>query len=253
MLKQARLEQIADLVATRGQVTVTELSSALSVSEATIRRDLDELAGWGRIRRAHGGAVRAAASDREPPLVVREAALVAEKRRIGRAAAELVSSGDRIFLGGGTTVASMADHLEDKRNLTVITNSLPIAGRLAERTDIELIVIGGVLRHSEQSMVSQIAERMIDEFRVDTVFMGVRAVDVAEGLTVDSVAEAAVDRAILRIGRQRVVLADHSKFGRSSTVRLVALGTVDIFVTDAISESLVREVAELGAKVVVAA
>jgi len=186
-------------------------------------------------------------------LVVREAALVAEKDRIGRAAAELVATGDRIFLGGGTTVATMADHLADKHNLTVITNSLPIAGRLAERTDIELIVIGGVFRHSERSMVSQIAERMIDEFRVDTVFMGIRAVDVAEGLTVDSVAEAAVDRAILRIGRQRVVLADHTKFGRSSTVRLVALETVDIFVTDAISESLGRDIAGLGAKVIVAA
>ena len=78
MLKQARLEQIAELVSAHGEVTVSELSSALSVSEATIRRDLDELAGRGRIRRAHGGAIRTVASDREPPLVVREAALVAE-------------------------------------------------------------------------------------------------------------------------------------------------------------------------------
>jgi DeoR/GlpR family transcriptional regulator of sugar metabolism len=252
VLKEARLDRILDLVAERGEVTVTELNEALLVSEATIRRDLDHLSQLGRVRRSHGGAVRVAGVDREPPLVLREGELRAEKERIGAAGARMIGGGDRIFLGSGTTVEAMATHLRGLRGLTAITNSLPVVNALAGSVGVELIVIGGVFRHTERSMISQVAERMISEFRVETVFMGVRAIDPVHGLTADSVAEASTDQAILQIARRCVVLADHTKFGRVSTVSLAPLERVDVMITDDIDPELARLIGAAGPEVVIA-
>lgn len=252
VLKEARLDRILDIVTERGQVTVSELNDALRVSEATIRRDLDHLSSLGWLRRAHGGAVRVAGAEREPPLALREAALRDEKERIGREAARMVSPGDRIFLCSGTTVETMTSHIRDMGDLTVVTNSLPVINQLADRSQIELIVIGGLFRHTELSMISQVAERAISEFRVDTVFMGVRALDPAHGLTADSIAEASTDRAILQIARRRVILADHTKFRRFSTVALAPLDAIHTIVTDAIDDDLLAEIHELGPDVRVA-
>ena len=161
-----------------------------------------------------------------------------EKERIGRAAAKLVQAGERVFLGSGTTVEAMAGHLGEVGRLTVITNSLPVVNRLADNLAIDLIVIGGEFRHTERSMISQVAERMIAEFRVDTVYMGVPAIDVVHGLTADSVAEASTDRAIMAIARRRVILADHTKFNRVGTVSLAQLDAVDLIITDQLDDGL---------------
>lgn len=250
MLKEARLDRILELVIERGQVTVNELNEDLLVSEATIRRDLDQLAQLGHIRRAHGGAVRAGGSDREPPLELRESEHRNEKERIAGEAARMVRAGGRIFLGSGTTVAALAPKLRGVGGLTVITNSLPVINQLADRGDLELIVIGGVFRHTERSMVSQVAERMVAEFRVDTVFMGVRAIDPLHGLTADSVTEACTDRAILGIAQHRVILADHTKFGRVSTVALAPLDHVHTIITDEIDDDVAKQIVACGPRVV---
>lgn len=250
MLKEARLDRILELVTERGQVTVTELNEDLLVSEATIRRDLDQLAQLGHVRRAHGGAVRSSGFDREPPLELRESEHRDEKQRIAGEAAKMVQPGTRIFLGSGTTVAALAPNLRGISDLTVVTNSLPVVNELADQGDLELIVIGGMFRHTERSMVSQVAERMVAEFRVDTVFMGVRAIDPVYGLTADSVTEACTDRAILAIAQHRVILADHTKFGRVSTVALAPLDQVHAIITDQIDDDVAKQIAACGPRVV---
>jgi DeoR family transcriptional regulator of aga operon len=252
VLKEARLDRILDLLAERGEITVTELNEALLVSEATIRRDLEHLSQLGRVRRSHGGAVRVGSTDCEPPLVLREGELRAEKERIGAAAARLVKEGDCVFLGSGTTVEAMAGHLRGVSGLTVITNSLPVVNVLAGSAGLDLIVIGGVFRHTERSMISQVAERMIAEFRAETVYMGVRAIDIVHGLTSDSVSEASTDRAILQIARRCIVLADHTKFGRVSTVSLAPLERVDVLITDEIDPQLAGELTDAGPEVLIA-
>lgn len=252
MLMEARLDRILELITERGQVTVTELNADLRVSDATVRRDLDRLARLGHIRRARGGAVRAGAIDREPPLELRENELRDEKERIAVEAARTIRTGTHLFLSSGTTVAAVTPHLCNVGDLTVITNSLPVINQLAGRSDVELIVVGGMFRHTERSMVSQFAERMIAEFRVDTVFMGARAIDADHGVTADSVAEACTDRAILKIARERVILADHTKFGRVSTVAVGPLDQVDKIITDRIDADDASLISQQGPVVVAA-
>lgn len=232
MLKQARHTQIRDIVDDRGQVTVAELNILLDVSEATVRRDLDELAEAGVVRRTHGGALRVAQAEKEPPMLVRKGEQAAEKARIGRLAATMVEDEQTIFLGSGTTVEAMVPHLTGYRDLTVITNSLPVVNLLQGRSNFDLIVVGGMFRQSELSMVGHIAEQAVRELRADMAFMGMRAIDPEQGFTSDFLPEALTDRAIFKIAPRRVVVADHSKFGRVSSVFLAPLTAAQVIVSD---------------------
>ena len=232
MLKETRQTQIRDIVEDRGQITVAELNSLLNVSEATVRRDLDELAEAGVVQRTHGGALRARHTEAEPPILVRQSEQAAEKARIGRLAASFVHDKQTIFLGSGTTVEALTPHLATGCDLTVITNSLPVVNALSGRPNIELIVVGGMLRRSELSMVGHIAEQAVAELRADIAFLGMRAIAPEHGFTSDFLPEALTDRAIFKIAPRRVVVADHTKFGRVSSVFLAPVTAAEDIVSD---------------------
>jgi len=252
MLKLARHTQIRAIVEQTGAATVAELNARLSVSEATIRRDLDELARRGLLRRTHGGAVRAGDYEQEPPLHQRETEQRAEKERIGRRAAALVTDGRTVFLGSGTTVQAMLPHLLDRHNLTVITNSLPVVNALAGRA-VELIVAGGLFRGRELSLIGHLAEAAIRELRADLVFMGMRGIDPLRGFTSDYLPEALTDRAILQIAPRRVILADHSKFGRAGAVFLAPVTAVEVIISDsALEPATAAALREKGLEVILA-
>jgi DeoR/GlpR family transcriptional regulator of sugar metabolism len=129
LLKAERQQLILEAVKDNRQATVAELSRRFDVSQVTIRRDLRELAAQGALRRAHGGALMAASTPPEPPVVQRLGRAEHCKACIGRAAASLVKDGDSIFIGSGSTTAHVARHLVDRRNLTVVTNALTGLGR----------------------------------------------------------------------------------------------------------------------------
>jgi DeoR/GlpR family transcriptional regulator of sugar metabolism len=252
MLKSARQHHIRRLVEKRGQISVTELNEILDVSEATIRRDLEQLAEEGWLIRAHGGAMRVESGLVEPPIKQRMSENAAEKRRIGRLAANLVSPGDTIFLGSGSTVSEMVSYLQDLKSLTVITNSLPVVNQLA-RSPVELVVIGGMFRSSEQSMVGHVADMAIREFRANHTFMGIRGIDVEHGLTSDFLPEAVTDRAILDIAPHCVIVADHSKFSRVGSVFLAPVTRANTVVTDdKVSAATVQALRESGIDVLIA-
>lgn len=235
------------LVEQRGRVTVPEMSDQFEVSEATIRRDLEELDRQGWLQRTHGGAVRLVNATKEPPMFQRIDEQRAEKRRIGEAAAGMIQDRETIFLGSGTTVLEIARHLPAGIRLTVITNSLPAINELADKPGIELIVIGGMLRQSELSMVGHVAEQAVHEFRADRVFMGMHAIDARHGFTNDFLPETMTDRAILAIARQVIVVADHSKFGRVSSALVGPVVTAQMIITDCeLPEACVAELVDLG-------
>jgi DeoR/GlpR family transcriptional regulator of sugar metabolism len=250
-IKEERQGRIQVMVEEQGRVFVTELSAYFNVSEATIRRDLEELDGQGQIRRTHGGAMRAEKAPKEPPMMQRMGENPDEKDRIGKAAVQFIKDGETIFLGSGTTVIEVARNLPPDISLTVITNSLPVVNKLAAHPRIELIVIGGMLRHSELSMVGHVAEQAVREFRADRVFLGMYAIDVGCGFTNDYPPEIMTDRAILEIAPQVIVLADHSKFSRVSSMLVAPVTASHVIITDkATPQTTIDQLREKGIRVI---
>jgi DeoR/GlpR family transcriptional regulator of sugar metabolism len=226
-----RQEQMLQFIQARKRTTVDELMAHFGVSPATVRRDLDALEKQGKVRRFRGGAMLGQAPP-ELPALQRAEEQAGEKARIGKAAAQLVADGDTIFLGSGTTVLEVAKNLHGRKNLTIITNSLMVVNELAYDEAIDTVLIGGMLRHSELSMIGHIAEQALQEVRANKVFMGIRAIDLKNGLTNDYLPETLTDRAILNIGAQTIILADHTKCGVISTAYLAPLSAIDVLITD---------------------
>jgi DeoR family transcriptional regulator of aga operon len=253
MSKAERKEKIRQLVHETGGVTVAELCARFAVSEATIRRDLEELDAKGVLARVHGGALRPDSVAPEPPIFQRAHEQAEFKDHIGRAAAELIADGETVFLGSGSTVLAVARYLKQRRSLTVISNSLPVINLLADAAGITLVALGGLVRQSELSLIGHIAEQSLAELRADKVVMGIRAVHLEQGLTNDYLPETMTDRAIVRLSPKLILVADHTKFGRTAPAFVAPLSVVDIVVTDSgISAETTHRLAEIGIQVIVA-
>ena len=251
LFTKQRQQAIAEVIARDGQATVEALCQLFDVSPATIRRDLDELDTQGVIIRTHGGAMRIAPAMPELPVLQRNSDQVEAKRRIGKAAAALVPEGAAVFIASGTTTLEIARALTSRANLTVITNALNVACLLADAPGITLVICGGVLRRSELSLLGHLTDYALSELRTDIVFIGAHAVSIEHGLSADNLAEVMTDRAILDIGLQRVLVADHSKFGKFATVRVAALSAVRTVITDdGLDAGLVKQLHEHGIKVI---
>lgn len=227
-----RQKQILSLLSKQGRLSVTEIVEQFSISEATARRDLESLASQGKAQRVHGGVIAVEQAPPELPILQREGEQADEKSLIGKAAAELIADGETIFLGSGTTVLETAKNLRERKNLTVITNSLPVLNALVGIKEITVVSLGGQLRESELSFIGHITEIALAEVRVDKVIMGARGLSLEHGLTNDYLQETLTDRAILKIGREVILVADHSKVNRVSTALLAPLSSINTFVTD---------------------
>ncbi len=227
-----RQKQILSLLTRQGRLSVADIVEQFSISEATARRDLESLASQGKAQRVHGGAIPVEQAPPELPILEREGEQTDEKNRIGRATAEMIADKETVFLGSGTTVLEVARNLRNRKNLTVITNSLPVLNMLAGAKEVTVISLGGILRDSELSFIGHITEQAMAELRTDKVIIGARAVSLEHGLTNDYLPETLTDRAILKVGREVILVADHSKINRVSTTFLAPLTDVHKLVTD---------------------
>jgi DeoR/GlpR family transcriptional regulator of sugar metabolism len=253
LLREERKRKISEFIEENKKATVAELSELFGVSESTIRRDLEELDEQGVIQRAHGGAVVVERAAPEPPIIQRIAENEEKKRRIGEAAAELVRNGETVFLGSGTTTLEVARNLVKRDNLTVITNALNIANLFAGKPNITVIVVGGLLRHSELSLIGHITEQVLKELHADKVIMGMRAVSIEEGLTSDYLSETMTDRTIIQFAPEVILVADHTKFGKVSTAYVAPVEQITTLVTDAETDpALLSRLREMGIQVIVA-
>ena len=227
MRESERRTALVEHLRADGRASVTQLAASLDVTPSTIRRDLQRLAREGRLVRTYGGA---AISD-GLPRAARPDPHRAAKRAIARAAAALVTDDSTIAIGSGTTALAFAREIADRR-LTVITNALDVANALLDREGIELIVLGGVVRPRMHSMLGHLAELAATELRADTLFMGIGAISVDQGLMNDSVPEILIDRALRRMARSVVVLADASKIEQAAPGFVFGLDEVLTLVTD---------------------
>jgi DeoR/GlpR family transcriptional regulator of sugar metabolism len=241
MLSSERRAKVLVRLDEDGRASVGALARDLGVTPSTIRRDLARLAADGALVRTFGGAAAGAATLGRDTLDPR---LVA-KRAIGAAAAALVEDGQTIAISSGTTALELARRLVDRR-LTVITNSLDVAGVLLDRPGIELVVLGGVVRPGMHSTLGHLAELVLRELRADALFMGIGAISAEHGLMNDTIPEILTDRALRHAARSCVVLADSSKLGAMAAAYVFGIDEIETLVTDA--EADPGEVAALGAR-----
>lgn len=255
MYAEERRQAMADLITQRGRLSVNELADAYAVTTETVRRDLSVLEQAGLVRRVHGGAVPAHALPLlETAVSDRDLAHADEKERIAQAALEqLPGTGGSVLLDAGTTTSRLASHLPRDRKLTVLTNAVPIAARLAGSSGVDLHLLPGRVRRTTQAAVGEETVAALSTLRPDVVFVGANGVSVTHGLSTPDHSEAAAKRAMVAGGRRVVVLADSSKIGLELTVRFAELGDIDVLVTDAgIAESDRKTFEDFGIEVVVA-
>jgi DeoR/GlpR family transcriptional regulator of sugar metabolism len=240
-----RQRVILELLEARGKLTITDLSTRFSVSEMTVRRDLDQLEGDGLLRRTHGGAVRTESGSFEPPFALRSRLNTDAKRAIAAAVSREITDGATLVLDGGSTGSFIAEALVGRR-ITVCALNMRVAEILSSSPDTAVMVPGGEIRHGEQSFVGPAAERTLADYRFDTYVMTVSAVDNASGFTEWNVHDAAVKRAALASSARCLVACDSSKFGQTAFARIAGLDQVDLIITDADLADDQRRAAEAG-------
>ena len=234
-----------------GRVEVRELAESLDVTPETVRRDLTALERRGLLHRVHGGAIPVERHGVEQAVAERETRMSAEKDRIARAALDELPDGGAILLDAGTTTIRLAELLPADRELTVVTHSLPIASLLAGRPHLTLHLLGGVVRGRTLAAVGSWAEREMRDVYADVAFLGTNGFTVAQGLTTPDLAEAGIKRALVASARRTVVLADHTKIGRSEFAQVAPLSAVDTLVTDSgLEPDLADEIESAGTRVV---
>lgn len=231
MLTKRRQQLLLDYIATHKSAQVTRLSEEFNISISTVRRDLIELEQNGLISRVHGGAI-SIEKQNELPILQRSHQQAEEKRRIGRAAADLVSDNDTIMITSGTTTEAMIPFLASKNNLTVITNAVNNAILLSQYPQIAVVMLGGWLRHAEFSVHGPLTESTLKELHPQKLFHGIFGFCPDTGLTGSDLQEVQTDRYLISAIPKLIILADHTKFCRSGPVRLAPIEAVATVITD---------------------
>lgn len=265
MSKHDRWSKLLELLAAEGRLDVDAAATALDVSPATIRRDLDELAEQQMLVRTRGGAVAHGVSY-ELPLRYKSSRHASEKQRIAAAVAEMIAEGDVVGLNGGTTTTEVARALalrtgggERRRRdpadasvplFTVVTNALNIAGELAVRPRVKIVVTGGVARPQTYELVGPLTVGVLNEVVLDVAVLGVDGVDPQLGLMTHQEDEASISRLFAERARRVIVVTDSSKMGRRAFARICGLDRVDVLVTDSALPTGTRDrLTEAGIKV----
>jgi DeoR/GlpR family transcriptional regulator of sugar metabolism len=234
MLAQQRQAVILEQIRLTGGVRVSELTDVLGVSDMTVRRDLETLASRGMLEKVHGGATAIPQhSTDEPGFEAKSSLEQPEKEGIAGRAAAMVRPGTAIAISAGTTTWALARLLGDIPQLTVVTNSIPVAEILYRigRPDQTVVLTGG-MRTPSNALVGPVAVNALRHLHVDLLFMGVHGMDLRRGFTTPNLMEADTNRALMEAARKVVVVADHTKWGVVGLSSIAALTEADILITD---------------------
>ncbi|GFG51451.1 DeoR family transcriptional regulator [Mycolicibacterium agri] len=234
MLAAERRRAILASLQAGGAVRVADLAAQLSVSEMTVRRDLDVLDAQDLLRKVHGGAVTRHHRGEEPKSSEKARHRRSEKIAIANAAATLVADGMTIAIGAGTTTTELARVLRGRSSITVITNSITVFEVLTggDAAAGPVAYLSGGERTPSNALVGPIADMALASFRVDATFLGVHGFDEHAGLTSPNIAEAQTNRTMIEIGPRLVVVADHTKYGEIGTNVFARLDQVHTLVVD---------------------
>jgi DeoR/GlpR family transcriptional regulator of sugar metabolism len=232
-----RQEYILRTLQESGTVSIEGLCSATGASIATVRRDLEDLEGRSLLKRVRGGAVPIGPLFYEPfrndaSFQDKIASFAEEKRKIARAAAAMVETGQTIALSGGTTTTEVVRSLKTLSGISIITNTVNVAMELSNCKGIEVIVTGGVLRGSWFTLIGPIANASTELLFADIMFIGVDGIDAQQGLSCTNPTEAEVLRKLVQHSKKKVVVADRSKLGQVSKFLLCQTNEIDCLITD---------------------
>ncbi|NBH08307.1 DeoR/GlpR family DNA-binding transcription regulator [Amycolatopsis sp. SID8362] len=234
MLARQRQAVILEEARRTGAVRVSDLVTRLGVSDMTVRRDLDVLAGRGLVEKVYGGATSVVGkSTDEPGFEAKSVRQRAQKEAIAELAATLVRPGTAIGISAGTTTWTLARALDAIPGLTIVTNSIQVADVLRGSTqpDRTVVLTGGV-RTPSDALVGPVAVHSLRSLHLDVVFLGVHGMAEGPGFTTPNLTESETDRALVEAGRKLVVLADHTKWGTVGISTIADLDEADVVVTD---------------------
>ena len=247
MTKEERHSLIIDTLIKHESIMVSDLSSLLAVSAVTIRKDLTELEKENKLYRSHGKAILINPYINNRSVNEKEKLSREEKKLIGKAAASLITKDDSVIIASGTTVLAMARSIRPIHKLTVISASLQVSEILGSNEAIEIVQLGGSLRHSSLSTVGKYAEAPLADFSCSKLFLGVDGIDLECGITTTDIREADLNKAMMRSAQKTIVLADSSKFRRRGFSKIANMDEIDLIITDSrISDKLAQRIESLG-------
>ena len=251
MLALERQKKILEILEREGAVMVSKLSAELSVTDETVRRDLEKLEVKEMLRRTHGGALPLEGGSYEPSLEKRKNLNVDAKKAIAYKAVEFIASGDSVFLDASTTTFYMAKEIRNMKNITVITNSLRVINELSGIECIKVIAIGGTVSNN-QSLVGATAENYItDHYFADKMFFSSRGIDGNIGVMEGNEQEGHIKQKMLKNSYTHYYLCDKSKVGKVGHMKLATFDELDYLITDAkISKDVIDVLSENGVKVI---
>ncbi|MBO8173433.1 MAG: DeoR/GlpR transcriptional regulator [Bacillaceae bacterium] len=227
-----RKRTIMNLLEREEKVKVQELARLLQVSDETIRRDLERLEKEGLLSKVYGGAVREKTHFWELPFEQKTTLLQNEKKAICRAAANLVEDGDIIMVGFGSTTVDLVRFLRDRINVTLITNSPPVLMQAMEMFQGRVIFTGGELEREQKLMVGPLAERTIEQLKANKAFISAGGISTSNGITDYDLNGASVSRKMMEQADEVIVLADHTKFGKTTFASLCKIEDASRIITD---------------------
>jgi DeoR family transcriptional regulator of aga operon len=215
-----------------GYAQVVDLCDDLEVSSVTIRKDLKLLEDKNLLFRTHGGASLKNPYTVDKPVNEKAKLQSSEKMSIGAAAAKTIEANDSIIIASGTTVLALAKNIKPISGLTVLTSALNVALELLHQENVEIIQLGGIIRHTSSSITGTYAENMLDDFFCSKLFLGVDGIDIEYGLTTTSAVEAHLNRKMINSSQKLIVLSDSTKFGKRGFGRICGIEEVNQIITD---------------------
>ena len=232
MLAIERRNSILAKLSAEGKVIVADLSREFNVTEETIRRDLEKLDNEGLAKKTYGGAVINQSLHTDLPFNVRKRTNVELKQKIAEKIAEMIHDGDYIMLDASSTAIYVTKCITNRKNITLITNSVEIMLELADKTDWNVLSTGGSMKKGALSLVGTSAERMIRGFHVDIAVCSSKGIDMNMGITDSNEKDSVIKQAIFSAAEHKILAVDSTKFDKISFVHVCDIGDVNTVVTD---------------------
>lgn len=232
MLAIERRNAILSKLVLEGKVLVSDLSKEFGVTEETIRRDLEKLDNDGLVHKTYGGAVKADNINLDLPFQVRKQKNVEGKQHIAALIADMIDDGAYLMLDSSTTALCVIKHIMNRKDITIITNSIEILIELCNKSEWNIISTGGTLKEGALSLVGYQAEKMVSGFHVDMAICSCKGIDASIGITDSNERDSAIKNAMFGSAKKRILAVDSSKFDKASFVKVCDLSSIDTVVTD---------------------